>query len=69
MSVEDYTIQAWKKMRVVLVSPGKNVTYPTFFFIHKSNSANNLHSHIKGKASHKIVSDGMFPFLCVGNVG
>jgi hypothetical protein len=47
-------IRHWRRMLAVLVSHGK--------FAQKTGldltKANNQCSHIKGKASHKIVSDG-----------
>ncbi len=52
-------ILASRKMRVVSASPGMNIPNP---YLHV-NPTNSLHSHIKGKASHKIVSDGKFPII------
>lgn len=55
--VEDYTTQTWKRMLVVSVLPGTDIILP---YISCKLSANHMCSHIKGKASHKIVSDGQF---------
>ena len=47
-------IQAWRKMLAVLVSHGKFVRQND----NRITKINPQRSHIKGKASHKIVSDG-----------
>ena len=49
-------IQAWRKMLVVSVSHGKHSASKN---VEGGFKNNNKCSHIKGKASHKIVSDGM----------